>query len=72
MKKKQMLAMLVMLSLLQGSVYAAQDINYDFVVNEDMDFGDMMLQQTGGLGMMLDSGDTLTIADGKTLTFDTK
>ena len=72
MKKKQMLAMLVMLSLLQGSVYAAQDINYDFVVNEDMDFGDMMLQQTGGLGMMLDSGDTLTIADGKTLKFDTK
>ena len=72
MKKKQMLAMLVMISLLQGSVYAAQDINYDFVVNEDMDFGDMMLQQTGGLGMMLDSGDTLTIAKGKTLKFDTK
>lgn len=72
MKKKQMLAMLVMLSLLQGSVYAAQDINYDFVVNEDMDFGEMMRQQTGGLGMMLDSGDTLTIADGKTLTFNTE
>lgn len=72
MKKKQMLATLVMLSLLQGSVYAAQDINYDFVVNEDMDFGEMMRQQTGGLGMMLDSGDTLTIADGKTLTFNTE
>lgn len=42
MKKKQMLAMLVMISLLQGSVYAAQDINHNFVVNEDMDFGDMM------------------------------
>lgn len=29
MKKKQMLAMLVMLSLLQGSVYAAEDVNFD-------------------------------------------
>ena len=43
MKKKQMLAMLVMLSLLQGSVYAAEDVNFDgqtssksfFSVNED-------------------------------------
>jgi|GEM_PF-5341406 len=72
MKKKQMLAMLVMISLLQGSVYAAQDINHNFVVNEDMDFGDMMHEQTGGFGKLLESGDTLTIADRKTLTFNTK
>ena len=70
MKKKQMLAMLVMISLLQGSVYAAQDKNYDFVANDDIDFGDMIYEQTGGKGMMLESGDTLTIAEGKTVTFN--
>ena len=73
MRKKEILATLVILSLMQGMSVASADMtdkNYDFVANDDIDFGDMISEQTGGKGMMLESGDTLTIADGKTVTFD--
>ena len=73
MRKKEILATLVMLTLMQGISVASADMtdkNYDFVANDDIDFGDMIYEQTGGKGMMLESGDTLTIAEGKTVTFD--
>ena len=73
MRKKEIFATLVILSLMQGMSVASADMtdkNYDFVANDDIDFGDMISEQTGGKGMMLESGDTLTIADGKTVTFD--
>ena len=73
MRKKEILATLVMLTLMQGISVASADMtdkNYDFVANDDIDFGDMIYEQTGGKGMMLDSGDSLTIAEGKTVTFN--
>lgn len=73
MRKQEILATLVMLTLMQGISVASADMtdkNYDFVANDDIDFGDMIYEQTGGKGMMLDSGDTLTIAEGKTVTFN--
>ncbi len=73
MRKQEILATLVMLTLMQGISVASADMtdkNYDFVANDDIDFGDMIYEQTGGKGMMLESGDTLTIAEGKTVTFN--
>ncbi len=70
MRKKRVLAILVTISLMQGTAIANADINYDFFANDDIDFRDMMMEQTGGYGMLIEAGDTLTIADGKTVTFN--
>ena len=57
MRKQEILATLVMLTLMQGISVASADMtdkNYDFVANDDIDFGDMIYEQTGGKGMMLE------------------
>ena len=69
MKKKQMLAMLVMLSLLQGSVYAVEmvvddTINSDLSNNDDIKF-------TSQYAVNSSSGNDLEInADGHKITFE--
>ena len=70
MKKKRMLAMLVTLSLLQGSVYAAEYPSKHFEIHEDVNWGDYALEVDGSRGVIPYGGDTVTIDDGVTLTIN--
>ena len=70
MKKKQMLATMVMLSLLQGSVYAAEYPSKHFEIHENVEWGDYALEVDGSRGVIPYGGDTVTIDDGVTLTMD--
>ena len=68
MKKKQILASLVMLSLLQGNAYAA----FDYVVTEDTEWPDVVAQQYGKPqgNSVLNAGNTLTIKNNAIVHLD--
>lgn len=78
MKKKQLLATLVMLSLMQGSVYA-ENWSHEYVADKDTEWGYVLYTgrhpenpKPGGRdgGATLHAGDKLTILNNANLIFD--
>ena len=64
MKKKQMLATLVMLSLLQGSVYAANYNDQSNVTGENIQFDQMLVDNGSPANITIGNEDTKTITIG--------
>lgn len=72
MKKKQLLATLVMLSLMQGSAYATNWTN-EYVVDKNMTWGELTQSTGEGGGLWargLMANEKLTILNEATLTAD--
>ena len=67
MKKKQLLATLVMLSLMQGSVYAADYDNKDNVTGDEINFDQMVVGNKSPNNILIgnEDGSTQTITIGK-------
>ena len=70
MRKKQILAILVMLTLMQGNVYAAEYNSKHFKIHEDVNWGEYALEVDGSVLVIPYGGDTVTIDDGVTLTMN--
>ena len=70
MRKKEILATLVMLTLMQGSAYAAEYNSKHFKIHEDVNWGEYALEVDGSVLVIPYGGDTVTIDDGVTLTMN--